>query len=58
MRTGNSFSSAALITVSEDIDEVTEPDNNPVEDISIFENIDGLSDDMKFLVRKKSKQLS
>ena len=45
----SAFASAAQITVSEEIDEVVDPDNVAEEDFSIFENVDGLSDDMRFL---------
>ena len=45
----SAFASSAQITVSEEIDEVVDPDNVAEEDFSIFENVDGLSDDMRFL---------
>ncbi len=53
LRPGVSFSPTALITVSEDADEVPDSENPTEEDCSIFENRDGLSDDMKFLVSLK-----
>lgn len=47
------FAATAQITISEEFDDVTDTDNSGVtEDLSIFENMDGLSDDMRFLVYK------
>lgn len=47
----SAYGSSAQITVSDDLDsEVADPDNVAAEDFSIFENVDGLSDDMRFLV--------
>jgi hypothetical protein len=45
------FAGTAQITISEEFDEVTDLDTGGIsEDFSIFENMDGLSDDMRFLV--------
>lgn len=45
------FAGTAQITISEEFDEITDPDTAGIsEDFSIFENMDGLSDDMRFLV--------
>jgi hypothetical protein len=51
------FAGTAQITITEEFDEVTDPDTGGIcEDFSIFENMDGLSDDMRFLVISSTRK--